>query len=155
MTQVSTAHWHSIGHAAHILGISVPTIRLYEREGLILPYRKPSGHRAFSDSDLERIRCIRQAINESKISIAGLRTMLSLVPCWSLMGCPPEARSSCTAVTTIGSPCWTITSKPWRCGTAECRDCAVYQRASDCDWLKQAIAWLTLAHSSPLTDTTP
>jgi len=151
----SAERWYSIGTAARILGVSVPTIRLYEREGLILPYRKPSGHRLFSDSDLERIRCLRRTINEKKISIAGIRTMLSMVPCWSLMGCPPEAHSSCKAVTTIGSPCWTLTSKPWQCGTAECRECAVYQRVSDCDSLKHAIARLTLAYSSPTPDPTP
>ncbi len=150
----SVERWYSIGTAARILGISVPTIRLYEHEGLILPYRKPSGHRLFSDSDLERIRCLRRTINEKKIGIAGIRTLLSMVPCWSLMGCPPEARSTCTAVTTIGSPCWTIKSKPWQCGTAECRDCIVYQYMSDCDSLKQTIAALTLAHSSPLPDQT-
>jgi DNA-binding transcriptional MerR regulator len=32
----------SIGEAADILGISVPTLRLYEREGLIILIRKKS-----------------------------------------------------------------------------------------------------------------
>jgi len=148
----SVERWYTIGTAARILGISVPTIRLYEREGLILPLRKPSGHRLFSDGDLERIRCLRRTINEKKIGIAGIRTLLSMVPCWSLRGCPPEARSTCRAVTTIGSPCWTITSKPWQCGTAACRDCIVYQHMSDCAPLKRTIAALTLAHSSPCPD---
>jgi hypothetical protein len=42
-----------------------------------------------------------------------------------------------------------------RCGAAECRDCIVYQRVSDCGSLKHAITRLTLAHSSPMPDTTP
>jgi len=151
----SAGRWYSIGDAARTLGISVPTIRLYEREGLILPFRKPSGHRLFSDSDLERIRCLRRTMNEKKISMAGIRTILSMIPCWSLMGCPPEARASCAAVTTTGSPCWTIEAKPWQCATAECRGCIVYQHVSDCAPLKRAIADLTLAHSSPTPNRTP
>jgi len=81
--------------------------------------------------------------------------MLSMVPCWSLINCPPEAQATCKAMTTSGSPCWTIASKPWPCGTAECRACIVYQHASDCDPLKRTIASLTLAHSVSMPDRTP
>jgi MerR family transcriptional regulator/heat shock protein HspR len=156
-TQVASPafeRWHSIGDAARILGISVPTIRLYEREGLILPFRRPSGHRIFSDSDLERIRCLRRTINEKKISIAGIRTLLSMVPCWALKGCPPEERSACEALTTTAGPCWAMRAKPPHCAAAECRECVVYLHASDCAPLKRAIARLTLAHAPFMSDPT-
>ncbi|MCJ7553068.1 MAG: MerR family transcriptional regulator, partial [Ignavibacteriaceae bacterium] len=30
---------------------------MYEREGLILPYQKDTGHRLYSDSDIDRLQC--------------------------------------------------------------------------------------------------
>jgi DNA-binding transcriptional MerR regulator len=56
------ARTHSIGQAADPLGVSVPTIRLYEREGLILLLRRDSGHRLYADTDIQRLHCIRQSI---------------------------------------------------------------------------------------------
>lgn len=47
----------TIGVVAQKLGISKHMIRIYEREGI--PYRKESGHRLFSQRDIERIKCVR------------------------------------------------------------------------------------------------
>ena len=45
---------YSIGTVARMLGISVFTLRKYEREGLIVSFKKKSGHRLYSASDVER-----------------------------------------------------------------------------------------------------
>ena len=60
---------YTIGEAADLTGVSVSTIRTYEREGLIIPLRKASRHRLFATGDLERIRSIR-AENAGKMSTA-------------------------------------------------------------------------------------
>lgn len=92
-----TSTLYTIGEAADILGVSIPTIRMYEREGLIIPHRKHSKHRRFSQNDVERIRCIRTMINHDKVSIAGIRRLLSLIPCWKILNCSPDERESCAA----------------------------------------------------------
>lgn len=137
---------YSIGEAADLLGVSVPTLRLYEREGLILPLRKKSGHRQFKNQDLERIRCLRETINGKKVSIAGIKRLLSLIPCWKIRHCPDEVRDCCSAFTNGESACWTVPEREGECRTANCRECPVYTRLSDCDSLKGTIARYT---SSP------
>jgi DNA-binding transcriptional MerR regulator len=67
---------HSIGRTARILGISAPTLRLHEREGCILPHRKPSGHRLYSSAEIERVQCIRETITVRKVSIGGIQRLL-------------------------------------------------------------------------------
>ena len=72
----------SIGTVARMLGISVFTLRMYEREGLVVSHKAASSHRLYSHSDVERLKCIRHAINDEKISIAGIRKIYSMIPCW-------------------------------------------------------------------------
>ena len=62
---------YTIGTAAKMLSVSVQTLRLYEHEGLILPFKTPGNQRMYSPEDIERLRCIRKMINEEKISIDG------------------------------------------------------------------------------------
>ncbi len=134
---------YTIGEAADILGVSIPTIRMYEREGLIIPYRKNSKHRRFAQSDIDRIRCIRNMINHDKVSIAGIRRLLSLIPCWSVKNCPEEERAACEAFTTHDTSCWMVSNKSWMCRSAECRDCSVYTDIGSCSKLKETIANFT------------
>jgi MerR family transcriptional regulator, copper efflux regulator len=49
-----------IGQLAKRAGVTVQTIRFYEREGLLAPpSRTASGYRAYTINDLERVRVIR------------------------------------------------------------------------------------------------
>jgi len=134
---------YTIGEAADILGISIPTIRMYEREGLIIPQRKRSKHRRFSQADIERIRCIRSMINHEKVSIAGIRHMLSLIPCWSIKNCPPDERVKCGAYQQHDKPCWMASVKSWDCRSLECRECVVYTTIANCETVKKTIAECT------------
>ncbi len=134
---------YRIGEAADMLGVSVPTLRLYEREGLILPIRKSSRHRLYTESDLERIRCLRETINGKRVSIAGIKRLLSLIPCWKIRHCPEEERNACPGFTNDDSACWTVPGKAWECRTDNCRQCPVYTQLSDCSTLKQTIVRFT------------
>ena len=140
---------YSIGEAADLLGVSVPTLRLYERAGLILPIRKDSKHRIYAGSDLERVRCIRRAINHKKISIAGIRSLLAMIPCWKVKDCPEEIRRDCPAFNGTDAPCWAVENRPWKCARADCRACSVYVDSADCQNVKQLVTRLT---TSPATE---
>lgn len=135
--------YYTIGEAADVLQVSVPTIRMYEREGLIIPFRKGSRHRRFTAADIERIRCLRRMINEDKVSIAGIRRLLALIPCWKIKNCPEEARNSCMAYKQVNGACWTASAKEWDCRSADCRQCEVYRTISDCQTLKSTITQYT------------
>jgi MerR family transcriptional regulator/heat shock protein HspR len=134
---------YTIGSAADLLGISIPTLRMYEREGLIIPFRRNTRHRRYSQSDLERIRGLRKMINQEKVSIVGIKRLLALIPCWRIKNCPIEIREKCPAFTKHTDPCWMITKKPWDCKSAECRVCPVYKKIPDCHSLKETITQFT------------
>ena len=135
---------YSIGEAADLLKVSIPLLRLYEREGLVLPMRKSSRHRLYSASDLNRIRCIREMINDHKVSIEGIKRLLALIPCWKIKGCPEEARNTCKAFTSQMAPCWLETDRSWDCKSAVCRVCPVYENYANCGSLKQTIIECTI-----------
>ncbi|MDP3582833.1 MAG: MerR family transcriptional regulator [Ignavibacteria bacterium] len=125
--------------AAQLLKISVHTLRMYEREGLIIPFKKESSHRLYSQTDLKRIECIRRAINEMKISINGIKTMYSLIPCWELMGCSDENRKKCKSYNEHSKPCWSYAHENNVCEKKNCRECEVYKKHSQCGEIKELI----------------
>ncbi len=128
-----------IRNAAKILDISVHTLRMYEREGLIIPFKKESSHRLYSYSDIERLKCIRRAINESKISIAGIKTIYSMIPCYEIINCSQTERDNCKAFQEHEQPCWTYNHKNNPCHKRECRSCEVYNNYSECGKIKDLI----------------
>ena len=127
---------YTIGIAAQLTGTTVSTIRMYEEKGLVIPYKAPSGHRQFSDSDIVRLRCIRENLDKRGLNIAGIKTLMSLVPCWVLRPCSEEDRQSCDAYTTSTEPCWMVARKGPECESAECRTCPVYHIPDRCHDLK-------------------
>jgi MerR family transcriptional regulator, heat shock protein HspR len=134
---------YSIGTVARMLSISVFTLRMYEREGLMISHKAESTHRLYSQSDIERLKCIRHAINEEKISIAGIRKIYSMIPCWDIVQCSPTHRKKCPAYAGHAQPCWTYDHKRNACASLDCRLCEVYKLSSDCDKIKSSITNLT------------
>jgi MerR family transcriptional regulator, heat shock protein HspR len=128
-----------IGTVARILNISVQTLRLYERRGLILVQKSAGNQRRYTATDIERLRCIRGAITEHKISIEGIRRMHSLVPCWEYVKCPLDQRLVCPAYLEHQAGCWTYKHRKNVCANADCRACPVYQLSSDCGKIKALI----------------
>ncbi len=133
-----------IGTAARLLNISVHTLRMYEREGLFVPFKKESSQRLFSKTDIERIECIRNAINESKISINGIKTIYSLIPCWEVIKCSDKDRKKCSAFNSHNQPCWAEKHKGTTCEKRDCRSCNVYKDYSECGKVKDLIKNFTI-----------
>jgi len=131
-----------ISTAAKILNISVHTLRMYEKEGLILSHKSDSKHRLYSKTDLERIICIRNSINKDKISIAGIKSILSLIPCWEINDCQ-NTSASCGAFLEHTQPCWLMKKNENACAGKDCRECEVYLTYSKCDKIKEKIVMLT------------
>jgi len=130
---------YTISTTADLLGISIHTLRMYEREGLILPYKKASGHRLYSQEDIDRITCIRNAINESKISINGIKTIFSMIPCWKFINCTMDQREKCPAYNSHTQPCWTFKHNGNACFRNDCKKCPVYKDHAECANIKQSI----------------
>lgn len=130
---------YPIRTAAKLLNISVHTLRMYEKEDLIIPFKKSSSHRLYSKSDIIRIQCIRSAINESKISINGIKTIYSMMPCWEVICCSKEDRNRCSAFLSHSGPCWALKGEDTICASKECRKCSVYQDYGECGAIKNFV----------------
>ncbi len=137
--EINTAPLFPIRKAAEIVGISIPTIRMYEREGLILPKKSAGNQRRYSEADIERLRCIRHTINAEKISIQGIKRILSLIPCWQILACSVADRDQCPAYHNYIRPCWSYTHKRTTCANRDCSSCGVYNNFTDCHGIKNLI----------------
>lgn len=144
---------YSIGIAARMLGISVQTLRLYESEGLIVIFKTSGNQRLYSDADIERIECIRKAINEEKISIEGIKRIHSMIPCWNIVHCSEEERKVLYNFRSHTGGCWTHKKEHSVCSNRECRLCEVYKLSSQCDQIREQIYKLgnSLQEQKPLT----
>lgn len=131
--------FYSIGTVARMLGVSVHLLRLYEREGLVLPAKSPGRQRLYSDDDVARLKCILEGIRVHKLSIAGIQRIQSFVPCWDIIKCSDSDRAACPAYSRESKPCWMLKGRETTCGPRDCRLCAVYREAADCGSIKQTI----------------
>ncbi len=137
--QNSDAPVYSIGSVARELGVSVHTLRVYEREGLIVPARSSGNQRTYSRDDIDRLACIRKAINEEKISIAGIRRIHAFIPCWQIIGCSERERDVCPAYMNHDGGCWTFVHRKNQCTKRECRTCIVYKGSMECGRVKELL----------------
>ena len=130
---------YTISNAANLLDISVHTMRMYEREGLVIPFKKESGQRLYSDQDIERITCIRHSIQEEKLNIQGIRKILSLIPCWAIINCSEKDRVNCEAYSLSSKPCWMYNHQDNICKDIDCRECEVYHSFGTCESIKNKL----------------
>jgi MerR family transcriptional regulator, heat shock protein HspR len=126
----------SISSAAKLLGISVYTLRMYEREGLFISFKKSSRQRRYSRADIQRIEIIRNIINTQKVSINGIKSIYALIPCWEIINCPEKERAGCRAYSETNVLCWMNRKKTEYCVNQNCRTCSVYGDFFQCDTIK-------------------
>lgn len=88
---------YPIGVAARLLDVHPRTLRIYEDEGLIKPYRQ-GARRMYSQNDLQWIACLRSAIHDQGISIPGIRKLLRFATCYEIVECPEQVSCTCDAV---------------------------------------------------------
>ncbi len=134
----------SIGVVAKMFNVSVQTLRLYESKGLIIPFKKDSNHRLYSQNDLNRLKCIRKLITELKFSIESIRIFYSMIPCWSIVGCSIKDRENCKAFEQYMYPCWSFEHKNNVCSGKDCSICPVYTEHSNCLQIKKTIKEKTI-----------
>lgn len=68
---------YAISVAAQLAGIHPQTLRVYEKKGLIDPYRTAGGTRRYSQADIDRLRLIGELTSQG-INMAGVKQVLEL-----------------------------------------------------------------------------
>jgi MerR family transcriptional regulator/heat shock protein HspR len=154
-----------IGAVARQFKVSVDLLRLYEREGLLIPLKSPRGTRYFTEHDFLWIGSILRLVREARLNFAGIRRLLALLPCWEIRQCGFDRRAGCKVIQDSSQPCWAnracmqsaepCPSKPEplvtvRSGSkalpknedssADCYFCPVYRTAPHCENLKALLA---------------
>jgi MerR family transcriptional regulator, heat shock protein HspR len=66
-----------ISVAAELAGMHPQTLRIYERKGLIDPFRTPGGTRRYSRDDIERLQLIQDLTGQG-LNLEGVRRVLAL-----------------------------------------------------------------------------
>jgi MerR family transcriptional regulator/heat shock protein HspR len=77
MADETTGAVYIISVAAELAGVHPQTLRIYERKGLICPYRTPGGTRRYSDEDLERLGLI-QELTADGVNLEGVKRILQM-----------------------------------------------------------------------------
>src|SRR3990172_4618105 len=66
-----------ISIAARIVGVHQQTLRMYERQGLLQPWRK-ANRRLYSRRDIERVRQIQRLVSDLGVNLAGAEVILRM-----------------------------------------------------------------------------
>lgn len=66
-----------ISVAAELSGMHPQTLRIYERKGLIDPFRTPGGTRRYSQEDIERLQLIQELTSQG-LNLEGVKRVLAL-----------------------------------------------------------------------------
>ena len=67
-----------ISAIAEMYEIHPQTLRLYEREGLLLPSRSDGNTRLYTEEDIERLEVILQLTRELGVNLAGVEIILNM-----------------------------------------------------------------------------
>lgn len=67
-----------ISVVAEMLDIHPQTLRLYEREGLVIPQRTDGNTRLYSQEDIDKLRRILRLTRELGVNLAGVEVILSM-----------------------------------------------------------------------------
>jgi MerR family transcriptional regulator, heat shock protein HspR len=139
MKELSNKPLYTIGVASDLLGLSSHSLRLYEKEGLILTHRTATNRRLYSDVELAKAKNIHKLIQESGLNFAAVRHLLSIIPCWKIQNSDCAECKRFTDFLSSDRPCWSDSESCKNKGE-QCRDCPVYQRSTGFCEVKELIS---------------
>jgi MerR family transcriptional regulator/heat shock protein HspR len=122
---------YALGITSSLSGIPAHSIRQYIDKGLLIPYKLDTNRHLFSASDINRLKHIHYLIHEQGLNFAGIRALMSVIPCWAIRKCSDRDRKDCKAYYENSHPCWEASEKGRLCKNEDCRVCEVYNCFSE------------------------
>ena len=114
-----------INDVSRNVNLSQKRIREYEKEGFIRPRREArTNNRLYSEFEVAQIRRITQLIHEHGFTLACLRNLLVLAPCWNIFACAQKDR--CAAFLSPNRACWEIRNQAGTLCAGPCDHCALW-----------------------------
>lgn len=127
LTEEESTPLYTLGIASKLSGIPAHSIRQYIDMGLIIPFKQKSNRHLFSRIDIQRLKHIKSLIREKGLNFSGVRALMAMTPCWSMVNCSEDDRNSCGAYSDDFQPCWDASHKAAICKNENCRECKVYR----------------------------
>ncbi len=85
---------YPIGAIAKAVKVSINTLRLWEKKGLIRPVRLGKD-RYYSDCDKKLLLLIKRLLRDKGFNIKSIKFLFSQKKCWEIKSCLPEKRDNC------------------------------------------------------------
>ena len=73
-----SGEYFTISIVSRMYGVHPQTLRLYEREGLLIPHRSEGNRRLYSREDLRRLKIILSLTRELGVNLAGVEIILGM-----------------------------------------------------------------------------
>jgi hypothetical protein len=116
---------YKISDVSRRVNLSQKRIREYEKEGFIKPDRSAgNNNRLYGEFEIEQIKRINHLIHAKGFTLACLKHLLVMAPCWDIFDCP--SRQSCSAYLNPHESCWKARSQSGTNCDGPCGRCAVY-----------------------------
>ncbi|GAB6180762.1 MerR family transcriptional regulator [Desulfotomaculum defluvii] len=96
----------NIGVIAQNLQVHPETLRIWEKNELIVPSRR-NKQRLYSNNDVKRLKFIHYLINEKGLNIAGVQLLLGMYPCWTKKCCQGSKKGEAVNLNKL---CWMDTT---------------------------------------------
>ncbi len=71
-------NYYHISSVSRMYNIHPQTLRLYEREGLLMPSRSEGNTRCYTDEDLKRLEFILSLTRDLGVNLAGVEVILNM-----------------------------------------------------------------------------
>ncbi|MDP2938919.1 MAG: MerR family transcriptional regulator [Candidatus Omnitrophota bacterium] len=84
----------TIGITSNLIGVCQATLRIWEKKGLIQAYRIGK-NRFYSQCNIDRLKEIKRLLQEERINIAGVKSILKKLFCWEVKRCSLKERKIC------------------------------------------------------------
>ncbi|MBU2547637.1 MAG: helix-turn-helix domain-containing protein [Proteobacteria bacterium] len=125
MSERKSNGYYMINDVSRQVNLSQKRIREYEKEGFIRPEREPrTNNRLYTPFDVLQIKRINQLIHERGFTLACLRNLMVLAPCWNVFDC--RLKHECAAHDRPDEPCWLIREDRETKCPGPCQKCAIY-----------------------------
>jgi DNA-binding transcriptional MerR regulator len=114
-----------INEVSRLVNLSQKRIREYEKEGFIKPIRENStNNRLYTEFEVTQIQRINALIHNRGFTLACLKNLLVLAPCWNIFDCP--VKEQCSAYLLPWRPCYEVREYRETSCNGPCERCAVW-----------------------------
>ncbi|MGO9619988.1 MAG: MerR family transcriptional regulator [Desulfobaccales bacterium] len=114
-----------INEVSRLVNLSQKRIREYEKEGFVKPLReKNTNNRLYSSFDVTQINQINSLIHDRGFTLACLRNLMVLAPCWNIFDC--QQKTECPAFQLPWRVCYEVREYQVTLCNGPCARCAVY-----------------------------